>query len=59
MGRLLDLNGAVDYTGLSESTIRDLVFKRAIPFTKVDRRLRFDVKALDRWIEAKTTQVAS
>lgn len=41
----------VTYLGLKESQVRELVFRRQIPFTKTDRRLRFDQAALDAWLQ--------
>lgn len=51
MGRLLDTAGAAEYLGESESKVRGWVERRQIPFMKVGRSLRFDVRQLDRWIE--------
>ena len=35
--------------------VRELKYRRAIPFVKVGRSLRFDLRDLDRWIEANKT----
>lgn len=50
-GRLLDVTGAGEYLGLTESQVRGLVERRQIPFMKVGRSLKFDIRQLDRWIE--------
>lgn len=51
MGRLLDRAGAAEYLGLTEAQVRGLVFRRQIPFMKIGRAVKFDVRHLDRWIE--------
>lgn len=50
-GRLLDANAAADYLGVTTDQLRGLVFRRQVPFMKVGRSLRFDIRRLDRWIE--------
>lgn len=47
---------AATYVGITERQVRSLVYRRAIPFTKVGRLLRFRVADLDRWLEGNTTQ---
>lgn len=59
-GRLLDVSGALEYLGCySEKQLRSLVYRRQIPHVKIGRALRFDTKALDRWIRDHTVDVAS
>lgn len=58
-GRLLDRAGAAEYLGLTEHQIRGLVFRRQIPFMKLGRSVKFDIRHLDRWIEQKTIAEAS
>lgn len=53
--RLVDQAGAAEYLGTTERHIRELKYRRAIPFVKVGRSLRFDVRDLDRWIEQNKT----
>lgn len=52
--RYLDVSGTAAYCGITERQVRALVFRREIPFTKVGRLLRFDVRRLDAWLEANT-----
>lgn len=54
MGRLLDEPAAADYLGLTAGQIRGLREKRQIPHVKVGRRVHYDVRQLDRWIDART-----
>lgn len=54
LGRLRDLSWLVEYTGLSKDTIYELVKQNRIPVTRIDRRLRFDIVAIDKWITRNT-----
>lgn len=47
---------AAEYVGISERQMRDLVYRRVVPFTKVGRLLRFRVSELDAWLESNTTR---
>lgn len=49
--RLLDQAGAAEYLGLTQDQVRALKYRRVLPFVKVGRSLRFDVRDLDRFIE--------
>lgn len=53
--RLVDQAGAAEYLGTTERHIRELKYRREIPFVKVGRSLRFDLRDLERWIEANKT----
>lgn len=55
LGRLRDLPWLVEYTGLSKDTIYELVKQDRIPVTRIDRRLRFDIVAIDKWINRHTS----
>lgn len=54
--RLVDQAAAAEYLGTTERHVRELKYRRAIPFVKVGRSLRFDIRDLDRWIEAHKTE---
>jgi excisionase family DNA binding protein len=49
--RLLDVPGAAQYLDTTVRNIRELVYKRRIPYVKLGRLVRFDRRDLDRWIE--------
>ena len=49
--RLLNVEEAARYLGLEVDTIYKKARLRELPSVKVGRALRFDVKALDRYIE--------
>lgn len=57
--RLIDVSAAAEYLGTTERHVRELVYTRRIDFVKAGRLLRFDRRALDRWIERNTTKAAS
>jgi excisionase family DNA binding protein len=52
--RLLDVEQAARYIGLSPHTIYTMVSQRRIPYVKVGRLTKFDLKALDAWIKKHT-----
>lgn len=54
--RLLDLDQLCEWLGVPERTVRNWVEEGTIPVTRIDRRLRFDVAAVDRWINRHTTK---
>lgn len=58
-GRLVDVHGALEHLGpaFTEKQLRDLVYRRHIPFVKVNRRLLFDLRQIDKWIEQHTVPV--
>ena len=54
--RWLNSREAVMYLRLpSEGALRNLVYRRQIPFVKLGRSLRFDKKALDQFLESSQT----
>lgn len=48
--RLLSQQAAAAYLGISYWTIRDLVFRRDIPFVKIGRRILVDRVDLDAYL---------
>ncbi len=49
--RLLSQQDAASYLGISYWTIRDLVFRREIPFVKIGRRILVDRMDLDAYLD--------
>ena len=49
--RLLSLNEAATVLGLSTVTIRRLIWAKKIPSVRILRRVRIDIRDLDRFIE--------
>jgi len=54
MRRLIAIQEAAEYTGLSPHTLYTMVSQRRIPFVKVGRLVKFDLDLLDRWIKQNT-----
>ena len=54
MQRLISVNEAAAFTGLSPHTIYTMVSQRRIPYVKVGRLVKFDVELLDKWIKQNT-----
>ena len=52
--RLITIQEAAAYTGLSPHTLYTMVSQRRIPFVKVGRLVKFDVGLLDAWIKQNT-----
>jgi excisionase family DNA binding protein len=52
--RLLNVGEAARYIGLEVDTVYKKARLRELPSVKVGRALRFDVQALDRYIEKHT-----
>ena len=48
--RLLDIGDVALYTGLSVHTLYTMVSQRRIPFVKMGRLTKFDLRAIDEWI---------
>ncbi|MBI3636671.1 MAG: helix-turn-helix domain-containing protein [Candidatus Rokubacteria bacterium] len=55
--RLLSLREAAVYLGVSPWTLRELVWKGRIPCVRITRLVQFDVRDLDRAIEAAKSPV--
>jgi excisionase family DNA binding protein len=54
--RLLNVRETAQYLGLDEDTVYRKARLRELPCVKVGRALRFDVKALERFIEDHTLE---
>jgi len=51
--RLLNEDEAATYLSRSVSAMQALRYKRAISFVKIDRRIQYDIKDLDHFIEQR------
>ena len=54
--RLLTLKEAAEYLGLSPWSLRWHQTQGHLPYLKIGKRIMFDIKRLDQWIEANITQ---
>jgi excisionase family DNA binding protein len=52
--KLISVQAAAVYTGLSVHTIYAMVSQRRIPHIKLGRRVKFDGPLLDAWIRKNT-----
>ena len=52
--RLFSIQEVSEYTGLSVHTLYTMVSQRRIPFVKVGRLTKFDLRLMDEWIEKHT-----
>jgi excisionase family DNA binding protein len=52
--RLLNISEVAEFTGLSVHTLYTMVSQRRIPFVKVGRLTKFDLRLLDEWIAKNT-----
>ncbi len=52
--RLISIQEAAQYTGLSPHTLYTMVSQRRIPYVKVGRLTKFDIGLLDAWIKQNT-----
>lgn len=52
--RLIDINSASEYLGISKATLYTWTSRKLIPYVKIRGKLiRFDIKDLEKWIEDK------
>jgi len=49
--RYVDINQLSDYTSLGISTLYKLVHKNCIPYIKKGKKLLFDLRDIDHWME--------
>jgi excisionase family DNA binding protein len=49
--RLIDVKQVALYTGLAQKTVYTMVSQQRIPFVKLGRLTKFDVREVDTWIK--------
>ena len=54
--RLVNVQEAAAYTGLSPHTLYTMVSQRRVPYVKLGRLTKFDLSQLEQWIEAHTVR---
>ena len=52
--RLVDVHQVAEYTGLAVKTVYTMVGQRRIPFVKLGRLTKFDLRDVDMWIKLHT-----
>lgn len=55
--KLLTITEAAGMLNIKPSGLRALIFRKAIPYIKVGRRVRLDQMALTEWLQAQTQKV--
>ena len=54
--RYVDIKFLARYIGFKESTIRDWVRFGKIPFLRIGKGIRFDLRRIDAWLEEKQVE---
>jgi excisionase family DNA binding protein len=55
---VMDIPDAARYLSTTERQIRELVYKRRIPYTKVGKFVRFRASDLDAWLERNSVSIS-
>lgn len=55
-GRLLDIEQAAEYLGVTERWVRRAIADRRIPFSRVGRLVRFDPRDLDAYLASNRVE---
>lgn len=56
MNNLMTIEEAADYIRMKPKTVRNWVGLRKIPFIKLGRNVRFDMKVLEKWLQRKSVE---
>ena len=57
--RLMSVEAAAEYLGVSRATVERLVYRGELPIVKIARATRYDIDDLDRYIENNRGRIAS
>lgn len=57
--RLINIKELSEYTGLSVNTLYSWVSRGKIPCVKAGRLRKFDIRAIDKWIEDNSVPIRS
>ncbi len=55
--RFLSIPEAAEYLGLTKGTLYVWVCQKKIPYIKVGRLVKFDLKKIEKWLEERTVAV--
>ncbi len=55
--RLLTIKETADYLGVTPGSLYQMVHRRTIPYVKLGKVLRFDLKRLDEYIDKNSIEV--
>jgi excisionase family DNA binding protein len=56
--RLLSVREAAQYLGRSEIAVREMTWNGKLPHIRTDRRVMFDIRDLDRWIDENRVEAS-
>ena len=56
--RLVDTDAVAVYLSLTPAAISHMVQRHQIPFVRLGRRVRFDLRQIDRWVERQQFEAA-
>jgi len=57
--RLLNVGEAAEYLGVTKGTLYVWACRRKVPFVKIGRLTKFDLRDLDKWIRIKKLRTKS
>ena len=55
--KLLNINEASKYLGVTRGSLYQMVHRRNIPYVKIGKSLRFDIEKLDQYISERSVKV--
>ena len=55
--RFLGIKELANFLGIAEGTVYVWVCHRKIPFVKVGRLVKFDIRKIEKWLEENSVQV--
>jgi excisionase family DNA binding protein len=55
--RFIDVEDLAQYFGISPNTVRFWVWQRKIPYHKIGRLVKFDLKEVENWAEKTRIEV--
>ena len=55
---LISVPQVAEYLSTTERHVRELIYRRELPYFKVGRLVRIDVADLHRWLESKRVEAA-
>jgi excisionase family DNA binding protein len=58
MKRFINTEELAEYLGVGINTVRSWTFMKKIPYVKMGRLVRFDLKEIDKWIHDNKIEIA-
>ena len=54
--RYINIDELAGYLGISKNTIYSWVWQKKIPYAKLGRLVKFDLRVIDRWMQKNTVE---